>query len=76
MTFELIGEVVQTETIATGRASHDLSRLKKHYGEGRWRKRKGIARIPLADGTVHVAEMHWYEAHGVGRKESKIENLL
>jgi len=71
MTFEIIGDVVQTETIATGRGISDLTRLKKQYGEGRWRKRKGIARIRLADGTVRLGEIHWYEAPGIGNTRSK-----
>jgi hypothetical protein len=50
--------------------------LRKVYGRGRWRKRKGIARVRLADGSVHAAEVHWYEASGVGRKEFKIKHLL
>ncbi len=46
------------------------------YGRARWRKRKGVARVRLADGTVHLAELHWYEASGIGRKEFKIKSLL
>ncbi len=76
MTFEIIGRVGQTETIATSEGIRDLTRLRKAYGEGRWRKRKGIATIRLADGAIRVAEIHWYEAHGIGRKEYKIKSLL
>jgi hypothetical protein len=54
----------------------ELSRLRKVYGPGRWRKRKGIARIQLGDGTVRTAEIHWYEAQGIGRKELKIKRIL
>ncbi len=76
MTFEIIGRVAQTETIATSEGIRDLTRLRKTYGEGRWRKHKGIATIRLADGTIRIAEIHWYEAHGIGRKEYKIKTLL
>ncbi|MBV8359606.1 MAG: hypothetical protein JO189_16955 [Deltaproteobacteria bacterium] len=76
MTFEIIGGILRTETIASGRAIRDLARLKKQYGEGRWRKQKGTATIQLVDGTVCAAEIHWYEAHGIGAKEYKIKALL
>jgi hypothetical protein len=51
-------------------------RLRKFYGRGRWRKRKGVARVRLEDGEVRLAEVHWYEAHGIGRKELKIKRYL
>jgi hypothetical protein len=54
----------------------EIGRLRKIYGPGRWRKRKGIARVRLMDGTIHSAEIHWYEAAGIGRKEYKIKYLL
>ena len=76
MTFEIIGRIVRIETIARGRLIRDLARLRKQYGEGRWRKQKGIATIRLADGTIRLAEIHWYEAHGIGAKEYKIKTLL
>jgi hypothetical protein len=63
-------------TIAVGRQIRELARLRKAYGPGRWRKRKGIARIRLEDGTIRLAEVHWYEAHGIGRKELKIKRLF
>ena len=50
-----------------------VSELRRRYGRGRWRKLKGIARVRLIDGTVHTAEVHWYEAHGIGRRELKIK---
>ena len=53
-----------------------LRRLRRIYGRGRWRKRKGIARVRLSDGSIHLAELHWYEAAGIGRKELKIKHLL
>ena len=71
MDFEIVGEITNAETIATGRSIHDLARLRRRYGKGRWKKRKGFASVRLDDGTIHTAEVHWYEAHGIGRKEIK-----
>ena len=76
MGFEIIGEITDIETFAVGNSIRELPRLRRVYGSGRWRKRKGIARIRLDDGTVADAEIHWYEAHGIGRKEMKIKRLL
>ena len=73
--FEIVGALLQLETIAVGRGIRELKRLEKTYGKGRWRKKKGIARIRFADGSVHTAEIHFYEAHGIGRKEAKIKRL-
>jgi hypothetical protein len=71
--FEILGVVRNVETIATGRAIRQLRRLRRRYGKGRWRKRKGVATVRLEDGTVHTAAIHWYEAHGIGRREMKIK---
>jgi hypothetical protein len=76
MYFEIQGEISDIETFATGSRIREIARLRKTYGPGRWRKRKGIARVRLADGTIHSAEVHWYEAAGIGRKEYKIKQLL
>ena len=73
MDFELIGPIQQAYTIASGQAIRELARLRKRYGRGRWRKMKGIAKVRLADGSIHTAEVHWYEAHGIGRKELKLK---
>ena len=73
MDFELIGPIRDIQTIAIGRTICGLARLRKRYGSGRWRKLKGIARVRLIDGTIHTVEVHWYEAHGIGRKELKIK---
>jgi len=73
MDFELVGAVRDVETIAAGRAIRELRRLRRRYGKGRWRKRKGVATVRLQDSTVHRAEVHWYEAHGIGRREMKIK---
>jgi hypothetical protein len=74
--FEIIGEISSIETFAVGKSIRELGRLKRTYGGGRWRKRKGIAMIRLADGTLCKAEVHWYEAHGHGRREMKIKRFL
>jgi hypothetical protein len=71
MHFEIIGTITNIETIAVGRAIRDMARLRRTYGAGRWRKLKGIATIRLANGRIRIAELHWYEAHGIGRKEMK-----
>ncbi|MCP4400369.1 MAG: hypothetical protein GY801_24060 [bacterium] len=71
MHFEILGEITEIETIAIGHSIRDLTRLRKQYGMGRWRKRKGIATIRLANGCIRRAELHWYEAHGIGKKEMK-----
>jgi hypothetical protein len=73
MDFEIIGEIARLETIATGRGVRDRARLRKQYGQGRWRKLKGVARVRLVDGTIRLAEIHWYEAHGIGKKEYKLK---
>jgi len=74
--FEIVGPPGEVETIAVGRAIRELPRLRKFYGRGRWRKMKGVATIRLANGSIREAELHWYEAHGIGRKEFKIKRLL
>jgi hypothetical protein len=74
--FQIIGELSGVETIASGRGVRDRARLKKQYGRGRWRKLKGIAQVLLFDGTIRLAEVHWYEAHGIGRKEFKLKLLF
>ena len=76
MYFRLLGRITNVETIATGAAIREIARLRRHYGRARWRKRKGIARIELSDSTVRLAELHWYEATGVGRRELKIKRYL
>jgi hypothetical protein len=74
--FEIVGQLRDVETIAIGRSIRELARLRKFYGQGRWRKMKGVATIRLPNGRVREAEIHWYEAHGIGRKEFKIKRLL
>jgi hypothetical protein len=76
MDVEIIGDITVVETIATGRGIRDLRRLRRSYGKGRWRKVKGIARVRLASGSIRLAELHWYEAHGIGKKEMKRKRYL
>jgi hypothetical protein len=76
MRFEILGGISDIETIAKGKGIREIERLREVYGSGRWRKRKGIARIRFDDGSTRQAELHWYEAHGIGRREYKIKHLL
>jgi len=76
MRFELIGPITYVETIAVESSIHDLARLRRLYGEGRWRKLKGIGSVRLPDGTIETAELHSYEAHGIGTKELKVKRLM
>jgi hypothetical protein len=76
MRFDVLGEISDVETIASGSGIREIARLRRLYGRGRWRKRKGIARIRLADGSSWLAELHWYEASAFGRKELKIKHLI
>lgn len=76
MHFEIIGEINDIETIAIGRSIRDFAHLKRQYGSGHWRKLKGIALVRLFDGKIRKAEVHWYEAHGIGRKKLKIKQFL
>jgi hypothetical protein len=76
MYFEIVGEITHVETFAVGSKIRELARLRKLYGRGRWRKRKGFARVKLTDGTSRRAEIHWYEATGIGRREMKIKQFI
>ena len=76
MYFEIAGQIENIETIAAGSAIREADRLRQRYGAGRWRKRKGIAIVRLGDGSVRRAELHWYEAHGIGRRKLKIKRFL
>jgi hypothetical protein len=76
MRFEIISEIIDIETVAVGSSIREITRLRKRYGKGRWRKMKGVASIQLANGQVRLAEIHWYEAHGIGKKEFKRKRYL
>jgi len=74
--FEIVGDVVRVSEIARGRGIREVRRLRRLYGGGRWRKMKGVATVRLGDGTMLRAEVHWYEAHGLGRFEVKLKRFL
>ena len=76
MIFEVIGEITDIEVIAVSSRIHDIERLRKTYGSGRWRKLKGLALVRLEDGAESAAELHWYDAHGLDKKEMKVKELL
>lgn len=76
MKFEIIGDIQAIEIIAIGSSIRDLAYLQKIHGNGRWRKLKGIANIRLPNGNIHHVELHWYEAHGIGKRDIKIKRYL
>lgn len=76
MKFEVLNEITNIDTIATGRSIRIRQYLNKRYGHGKWRKKKGFATVQFANGDIFNAEIHWYEAQGIGRKEIKIKRLL
>ncbi len=73
---EIIGEIEDGETIAVGSSIREIERLRKIYGAGHWRKLKGKAKVRLSSGNIYEAELHWYEAHGIGKKEMKIKRIF
>jgi hypothetical protein len=76
MNFEIIGEITDVETIAVGSGIREVTRLRRVYGSGRWRKLKGVARVRSSSGRIRLAEVHWYEAHGIGKREMKRKRYL
>ena len=76
MDFEIIGNIEAIETIAVGSKIRVLAYLQKVHGRGRWRKLKGVASVRIPNGQVRRVELHWYEAHGIGRKDTKIKKYL
>ena len=76
MHFEIVGQITDIETIAVGSSIRVLPMLRKQYGSGRWRKLKGIAKVHLADGSLRLAEVHWFEAHGIGKRKMRIKYFL
>ena len=76
MYFEIVGEIRDIETIAIGGRIRDIMRLRSQFGPGRWRKLKGVATVRLSSGKMRMAEVHWYEAHGIGKKKMKIKRFL
>jgi hypothetical protein len=76
MYFEIIGELDEIEVIARGPSVRERARLRRQFGAGRWRKLKGVATVRLANGSIRTVELHWYEAHGIGKKKLKIKRYL
>ena len=76
MNFDIIDDINEVETIATGSGIREIDRLSKTYGHGNWKKMKGIAHVRLSSGKIRLAELHWYEAHGIGKKEIKRKRYL
>ena len=76
MYFEIIGEFSEIERIARGLSVRERARLRKQFGPGRWRKLKGVATVRLANGRIRTVELHWYEAHGIGKRKLKIKRYL
>jgi hypothetical protein len=76
MYFEIISEITEIETIAVGSKIREIARLRKQFGKGRWRKVKGFATVRLKNGRIRKVELHWYEAHGIGKRKLKIKRYL
>lgn len=76
MKFEIVGQIADIETIAVGSGIRVLRHLRKTYGRGRWRKLKGVALVRLPNGALRTVELHWYEAHGIGKRDLKIKHYL
>jgi len=76
MNFEIISKITDIEAIAIGSKIRDVTRLRRRYGKGRWRKLKGVAKVRLKSGRIRLAELHWYEAHGIGKREMKRKRYL
>ena len=74
--FEIVSNITDIEQIAVGSSIRELRRLERAYGAGRWRKLKGVAKVRTPDGRIRAVDLHWYEAHGIGRKEFKIKRFL
>ncbi|MGH9947533.1 MAG: hypothetical protein ACRD6X_10055 [Pyrinomonadaceae bacterium] len=73
MKFEIVSPIIEIETIAEGSSVRIRKSLAKRYGKGRWKKKKGHATVKLIDGSYRSAEVHWYEAHGIGKRDIKIK---
>ena len=76
MNFEIIGKIIEIKTIAAGPSVKIRKILWKRYGRGRWRKLKGVAKVRLLNGTIRLAEVHWFEAHRIGKKKMRIKCFL
>ncbi len=76
MTFEIIDEIVNVQIIAVGNKIREIARLREEFGQGRWRKLKGETTVRLLNGRIRRVEVHWYEAHGIGKRKIKIKGYL
>jgi hypothetical protein len=76
MPFRVLDEITEIEVLAAGKSLRQRAYLRRRYGSGRWRKLKGVAMVELADGSSRRAELHWFEAHGIGKKNLKIKRFL
>jgi hypothetical protein len=76
MFFEILSDITEIQRIAAGPSIRELARLRKQYGRGRWRKLKGVALVRLTSGRTRRVELHWYEAHGIGKRKMKIKRYL
>ena len=76
MYFDIVGEIADIEVIAVGGGISDIMRLRRQFGSGRWRKLKGVGRVRMERGGIRVAELHWYEAHGISRRKMKIKRFF
>lgn len=74
--FQILTEIQHVEIIATSSSIRILKSLQKQYGKGRWRKLKGTARVRLSNNEIRIAELHWFEAHGIGKKKMRIKRFL
>ena len=74
--FKIIGKIHSIEIIAVGNRIREIAQLRNTYGQGRWRKLKGVALVSFPNGKIRHVELHWYEAHGIGRKKLKIKKYL
>ena len=74
--FEVVGQITDIEIIAIGNRIREIERLREQFGRGRWRKLKGVATVKLTNGKIRLAEIHWYEAHGIGKRKMKIKQFL
>ncbi len=76
MYFEITSKITDIQTIAVGSSIREIARLRKQFGAGRWRKLKGVATVRLRSGRIRKVELHWYEAHGIGKRKIKIKRYL
>jgi len=72
----IVGEIIGVETIAEGTGIRELPALRERYGQGNWKKKKGVAMVRMEDGYSAMAELHWYEAHGIGKVKMKVKRWL